>query len=154
MDRKRQLTANQQLAVTILTAFVVMLLLSSIAFWNEGRARQPAGANSFADGFRQGFASGHVSRSLISALLFSVIAGLRRRLLTMAGAVILIVLATFHFWHYAASFPSVSDALKTLVPALMIALIGPASWIEYFLVFRVYRSWHAVRKQGSVAANK
>src|SRR5688572_19940524 len=118
MDRKPPPTSNRHLAVTILTAFVVMFLLSSIAFWNEGRARQPAGGNSFADGFRQGFASGHVSRSLISALLFGVIAGIRRRLLTTAGAVILIVLAAFHSWHYATSFPSVRDALEALVPAL------------------------------------
>ena len=145
MDQKRPLTANQQLSATIITAFFVMIVLSAIAFWTDGGARQPAGGNSFWDGFRQGFTSGHVSRSLISAFLFSVIAGIRRRLLTTVGAVILIVLATFHFWHYAATFPSVSDALKTLGPALMMALIGPTSWVEYFLVFRVYRAWRAVK---------
>lgn len=151
MDRKRTLTTNQQLLVTILTAFFVMLVLSLVAFWNERGARQPAEGNSLAEGISLGFASGHVSRSLISAFLFGVIAGIRRRLMTTAGAVILIVLATFHFWHYAASFPSVSDALKTLVPALMMALIGPTSWVEYFLVFRVYQTWLAVRNQDNVA---
>jgi hypothetical protein len=153
MDQKRPLTANQQLSVTIFTAFFVMFLLSSIAFCTDGGARQPPAGNSFWDGFRQGFASGHVSRTLISALLFSVIAGIRRRLLTTAGAVMLIVLAAFHSWHYAASFPSLGDALTTLVPALLMAMIGPASWVEYFLVFRVYRAWRAKQINDKLAQN-
>jgi hypothetical protein len=147
MDPKRPLTPNRHLLATILTAFIVMLVLSLIAFFREGPVNQPAAGNSFVDGFRAGFASSHISRSLISALLFGVIAGIRRKLLTTAGALILIVLATVHFWHYAAAFPSLSDALKTLAPALMIALIGPSSWVEYFLVWRVYRAWCAVKNQ-------
>ena len=91
------------LPVAIFIMYLAMLTMSVIAFWSQ---RPVEKNNDFAEGFAEGFAIAAVAGTLVDAITFGVIAGLRRTRMTFVGATILVLFAACHLQRFVVTFPT------------------------------------------------
>lgn len=128
-----------RLRPALFVTFGVMLGLSIAAFSAKSPA-EPAAGNDLASGIQEGVAVSAVAGTLVSAIVFSVIASFRRRWLAIVGATTLVVLAAIHFLRYVSSYPALTDALGHLAPKIAGHLfLNPLCWLNYFVAYRAYR---------------
>jgi hypothetical protein len=128
-----------RLRPALFITFGVMLAMSIAAFSAKPPA-EPTGGTDFTSGIQEGVAVSAVAGTLVSAIVFSVIASFRRRWLAIAGATTLAVLAAIHFLRYVGSYPGFTEALWHLAPKLASHLfLNPLCWLNYFVAYRAYR---------------
>jgi hypothetical protein len=128
-----------RLRPALFVTFGVMLGLSIAAFSAKPPAEPPTGTD-YAAGLQEGVAVSAVAGTLVSAIVFSVIASFRRRWLAIAGATVLAVLAAIHFLRYVSAFPVLTEALWHLAPKIAGHLfLNPLCWLNYFVAYRAYR---------------
>lgn len=128
-----------RLRPALFITFGVMLALSIAAFSAKPPVEPTAGTG-IASGIQEGVAVSAVAGTLVSAIVFSVIASFRRRWLAIAGATTLVVLAAIHFLRYVSAFPTLTESLSHLAPKIAGHLfLNPLCWLNYFVAYRAYR---------------
>jgi hypothetical protein len=128
-----------RLRPALFITFGVMLTMSIAAFSAKPPA-EPAAGTDFTSVIQEGVAVSAVAGTLVSAIVFSVIAGFRRTRLAIAGATTLAVLAAIHFLRYVSTFPAITEALWHLAPKIARHLfLNPLCWLNYVVAYRAYR---------------
>jgi len=132
---------KSSLPVAIFLVYVAMLIMSIIAFWGQ---RPLAQNDDFAEGFAEGFATAATAGTLVDAVIFGVIAGLRRTRMTLVGATILVLFAACHLQRFVVTFPTLDDAAWSLAPHVARdVFLSPMRWVFYYIIYRAYRESRA-----------
>ena len=126
---------QSQIDQRIKTAFAVAVVLSLLAFLVEQVPIEEA--ESFWAGFKEGIQDSSVCRSVIGAATTAAIFAFRPSRWTFFGATCFIAVALTQSIVQVQTFPTCTDAAKTLLPMLAFSsILSPASWLEYFCTYR------------------